>query len=149
MIALSQDQTLHRGDFLRQWPDVEDCSVDLILTDPPFGCLKDAQPWDVRPDFHVLAWIFSILIKSTGSIAIFGDFSTAHEIHAAFTRYFDFRFNWLWQKPSVIPTNRTQPANDIELILVYKRKGAKTGDEKWTPKTGQWLRSNFCLNLNA
>ncbi len=121
-----QDQTLYQGDFLRSWQNVPDQSVDLILTDPPYGVLTSAQPWDIRPDFHVLAWIFSNLIKPTGQIAIFCDFLTAQEIHDGFARYFDFRFNWLWQKPSVIPANHTQPANDIEMILVYKPRGIPT-----------------------
>lgn len=122
------EQILHRGDFLRQWQAIEDGSVDLILTDPPYGCLKDAQPWDERPDFYVLAWIFSQLISATGQVAIFGDFKTALEIRAAFERYLDYRFYWIWQKPSAIPANHTRPANDTELILVFKAKGCKAKD---------------------
>jgi len=102
--------------------------VDLILADPPYGSITRGQPWDVRPDFHVLAWIFSHLMQPTGQVAIFANFQTAVEIQDAFGRYFDFRFPWFWVKPSVVPVNHTQPANDVELILVYKRRGAKTGD---------------------
>ena len=124
----TREPILHQGDFLRLWQVIEDSSVDLILADPPYGCLKDAQPWDERPDFHVLAWIFSQLLSTTGQIAIFGDFKTALEIRAAFDRYFDYRFYWIWQKPSAIPANHTKPANDTELILVFKAKGCKVKD---------------------
>ena len=126
--ASFQDQILYKGDFLRFWQQVPDQTVDLILTDPPYGAITRGQPWDIRPDFHVLAWIFSNLIKPTGQVAIFCDFPTAQEIDAGFSRYFAFRFNWIWQKPSVIPINSSRPANDIELILVYKPKGTKTGE---------------------
>ncbi|MFB0521465.1 MAG: site-specific DNA-methyltransferase [Desulfatiglandales bacterium] len=126
--ASFQDQILYQGDSLREWQQVPDQTVDLILTDPPYGAITRGQPWDVRPDFHVLGWIFDKLLKPAGQVAIFCDFQTASEIDAGFSRYFTFRFNWIWQKPSVIPINSNQPANDIELILVYKPKGAKTGE---------------------
>ena len=122
----AQDQVLYRGDFLRDWQRVKDGSIDLILTDPPYGAITRGQPWDLRPDFHVLAWIFDKILGPAGQVAIFANFQTAIEIQVACGRYFDFRFNWSWVKPSVVPVNNTQPANDVELILVYKRKGAKT-----------------------
>ncbi len=128
MRATFKDQTLYMGDFFRQWQQIPDQSVDLILTDPPYGAITTAQPWDVRPDFHVLGWIFANLIKPSGQVAIFSDFPTATEIESGFSRYFDFRFNWFWQKPSVIPANRSRPVNDVELILVYKVKGARIKD---------------------
>lgn len=124
----SRNQILHQRDFLRECQSIEDGSVDLILTDPPYGAIGQVQPWDKRPDFHVLAWMFSNLIKPTGQIAIFCDFATAVEIQEGFDRYFDFRFNWYWQKPSVLPKDRTRPANDIEQVLVYRVKGTSKRD---------------------
>lgn len=102
--------------------------MDLVLTDPPYGVITRGQPWDVKPDYHVVAWILDKVLKPTGQVAIFANFQSAIEIHEGFGRYFDFRFNWFWQKPSVIPINNTRPANDVELVLVYKAKSAKTSD---------------------
>lgn len=126
--ALLYGQTLYQGDFLKLWQLVPEHSVDLILTDPPYGILGKAQSWDVRPDFHVLGWIFSQLLKPTGQIAIFNDFLTAYEVQAGFECYFDYRFNWYWEKPSAVPVNKTRPANNVEFILVYKVKGARVRD---------------------
>lgn len=127
-VATLQDQTIYHGDFLRHWQVAKDHSIDLILTDPPYGCLRSAQAWDIQPDFHVLAWIFSNLLKAQGQLAIFCDFATAWEIQAAFSKYFDFRYNWIWQKSSALPKDRTRPAPDIEQILVYKVKGTRKSD---------------------
>lgn len=56
------------------------------------------------------------------------DFRTAVEIHNGFEDYFDFRFGWIWQKPSVPPRNSHRPAGDTENILVYKPKGIRVED---------------------
>lgn len=123
-----QDQTLYQGDILREWQVVEGGSVDLILTDPPYGSITRGQPWDLRPDFHALAWIFDQILKREGQIVSFCDFQTSWEINLGFGRYFDYRFSWVWRKPSALPSNSTRPANDLEYVLVYKRKKTKTRD---------------------
>lgn len=128
MKTTAQDQILYHADFLREWQEIEDGSVDLILTDPPYGSITRGQPWDVQPNFHVLAWEFEQLLKPFGQVVMYCDFATSWAIHQAFQDQFDHRFSWVWQKPSALPPNSTQPANDIEYILVYKRKKVKTGD---------------------
>lgn len=119
---------LHQGDFLWDWQKVKPGSIDLVLTDPPYGAIKDAQPWDKPPDFHVLAWIFSVLLKLNGKIAIFCDFKGVPELVSAFSKYFDLHFPWIWKKPSAPPPNHNQPAIDIEMILTFRHKRAKVKD---------------------
>lgn len=123
-----KNQTLYEGDFLLNWQLVEPASVDLILTDPPYGALTSALPWDVRPDLHVLSWQWARLLKTNGQIAIFCDIKTGFAIQRAFQRYFEFLYNFVWSKPSVIPRNHRQPANSVEYIFVYKLKSAKESD---------------------
>jgi len=122
------NQTLTQGDFLRLWQQVPDNSIDLVLTDPPYGIITRGHPWDLRPNYHVLAWLFEQLLSPIAQVVMFCDFANAFAIHNAFKDQFDYQFNWVWQKPCALPINKTQPANEIEYILVYKRKQAKTGD---------------------
>lgn len=126
--ALLYGQTLYQGNCFKLWELVPDHSVDFICTDPPYGVLGKTQSWDVRPDFHVLGQEFSRLIKPNGQIAIFCSFITAIEICLGFQPYFDFRFYWIWAKPSAPPVNQYRPTNDTEFILVFKVKGAKVRD---------------------
>ena len=48
------DATLLRGDCLERMAEIESGSVDLILTDPPYGTVKGlfdgATSWDVTID---------------------------------------------------------------------------------------------------
>lgn len=120
--------TLYKGDFLREWQNVEDHSIDLVLTDPPYASITRGQPWDIRPNFHVLAWEFDHLLSHTGQIVFFADFETSWVIHEAFRDKYEHRFSWIWRKPSALPINKTQPAVDIEFVQVYKRKNVKTRD---------------------
>lgn len=124
----NRKQIIHQGDFFRNWQQVPDKSAHLIFTDPPFGSIIRGQPWDIQPNFHVLAWVFEQLLIPSGQIVMFCDFATSWAIHNAFKGQFDHRFSWVWQKPSALPANSTQPANDIEFISVYKRKKTKTRD---------------------
>lgn len=128
MKATFQDQILYCGDFLMDWQKVGPGSIDLVLTDPPYGAIRSAQPWDKPPDFHVLAWIFSVVLKLNGKIAIFSDFKGVPELVTAFSKYFDFHFPWIWKKPSAPPANHTRPAMDFETILTFKHKRVKARD---------------------
>ncbi len=65
------DHRIYYGDFFRKWQVVADHSVDLLLTDPPFGILRPAQEWDYEQDLAVLSWIADQLLTPTGQIAIF------------------------------------------------------------------------------
>ena len=124
MIKTFQDQSLHLGDFLWDWQKVAPHSVDLAVLDPPYGVLKDAQSWDESPDYPVLGWVLSNLLKPLGQIVTFANFKTAVAIDRAFKPYFGFRFDMTWKKPSAPPKNHFGPAPDTEMILVYKLRGA-------------------------
>ena len=124
MIRTFQDQSLHLGDFLWDWQKVDSHSVDLVVIDPPYGAIKDAQPWDIPPDYHVLGWELSNLLKPLGQIVTFANFRTAVAVDRAFEPYFGFRFDMTWKKPSAPPKNHHGPAMDTEMILVYKLRGA-------------------------
>lgn len=110
-------------------PEIRSESVDLILTDPPYLLsLRDVYgDWNNGLDFDFLAVQFDRILKSSGQIAIFGDFITSAEIFRAFQDKFKFRFQWIWQKPNATPVNKKLPLAEIEYISIYKKRSAKTG----------------------
>lgn len=140
------------------WQKVRSNSIDLVLTDPPYGAITQVQSWDRRPNFHVVAWEFRNLIKTNGQVAIFSNFQTAVEIEHAFSLDYTFRFPWLWQKPSVPNKSTTRPALDVEHILVYRPKGTKVEElifnyddilepgEPYTRQAGKAQNQNPTLN---
>lgn len=129
MKAVFQDQTLYHGDFFSLAGALEPGSVDLVLTDPPYGSLSQVQPWDQPVNFARLGRALARLLKPAGQIAIFADFATAVDIYTAFEGCgFEFRFPFIWEKYPGQPVNLSRPISDVELILVFKRQGAKVGN---------------------
>jgi len=124
-----QDQTLYMGDFFHLAGELEPGSADLVLTDPPCGCIAQVQPWDIPINFTRLGRALARSLKPTGQIAIFANFATGVDIYTAFRGCgFEFRFPFIWEKYPGQPVNLSRPISDVELILVFKRQGAKVGD---------------------
>lgn len=83
-----------QGDCLEIMKDLPDGSVDLVLTDPPYG-IKQAE-WDTLNNL----WITeaSRILKDNGSIWVFAGWSTVVEVREALDKYFIER-NWIiWDR---------------------------------------------------
>lgn len=69
-VEVEQDYKLFQGDCFDVLPSIPDGSIDFILTDPPYGCLK--CEWDVKPDIRKFFQESRRVLKSNGAMAIFG-----------------------------------------------------------------------------
>ena len=95
---LSNQITLMHGDCLEKMKSIPSQSVDLILTDPPYGTTK--CKWDSVIDF-VLMWAeLKRIIKPNGAILLFGAEPFSSLLRASNIK--DFRYDWIWEKS--IPT---------------------------------------------
>ncbi len=129
MKAVFENQTLYEGDFFTLAGDLEPGSVDLVIADPPYGTLTQVQPWDVPVNFARLGRALARLLKPAGQIVTFCNFATAVDIYTAFRESgFDFRFPFIWEKYPGQPVNMSRPISDVELILVFKRRGARVSE---------------------
>lgn len=57
------------GDYLDALNELPENSVDLILTDPPYGVTKNK--WDVELDVHIMWEAFNRVLKNVGTAIIF------------------------------------------------------------------------------
>ena len=90
------DYTLYNGDCFNFLPTMPDGSVDLILTDPPYGVTNCS--WDVKPDiprFFEEAWR---VLKFNGALVVFGTFRSSIDWFLADPS--NFRYNLVWVKNS-------------------------------------------------
>ncbi len=125
---------LINDDFFKSWNMITHNSIDLILTDPPYGALSELHSWDRLPDFHEIEKIFNKLLSPIGQLIVFADLNLLIMIKGIFTNYFNFRFYFIWEKPGGMPISRNRPIPNTEFILVFRKKGALEKDLVWNPQ---------------
>ena len=108
---------LMKGDCLERMKEIESGSVDLILTDPPYG--TTACKWDSVIPFDEMWLRLNKLIKPNGAIVLFGSepFSSALRM----SNIKKYKYDWIWSKDtkSNFPQANHQPLNNIENIIVF------------------------------
>ena len=108
---------LYQGDCIEVMKDIEDGSVDLILTDPPYG--TTACKWDSVIPFEPMWEQLNRIIKPNGAICLFGSepFSSALRM----SNIKNFKYDWIWDKriPSGMSYARFQPMRQTENISVF------------------------------
>lgn len=108
---------LRQGDCLELLKDIPDGSVDLILTDPPYG--TTACKWDSVIDFDLMWAELKRVIKPNGAIVLFGSepFSSALRM----SNIKNYKYDWVWDKvkPSGHLNAKKRPMLMIENIIVF------------------------------
>ena len=135
---------LWNGDCLELMKNIPDGSVDLVLTDPPYG--TTACKWDSVIPFEPMWEQLNRIIKPNGAICLFGSepFSSALRM----SNIKNFKYDWIWDKriPSGMSYARFQPMRQTENISVFcngktvynpqmvkRDKPIKKGGNKYSP----------------
>lgn len=107
---------LRHGDCLKVMADIPDGSVDMVLTDPPYG--TTACKWDSVIPFEPMWAHLKRITKKNGAIVMFGS-----EPFSSFMRCSnieDYKYDWVWQKRPVNFLNaKKQPLRKTERISVF------------------------------
>lgn len=111
---------LMRGDCLELMKEIPAGSVDMILTDPPYG--TTACKWDSVIPFEPMWEQCRRLIKNSGVIALFGSEPFTSRLICSNLK--EFKYNWIWQKNKCTGflNAKKQPLNDHETISVFYKK---------------------------
>lgn len=108
---------LLHGDCLELMKTIESGSVDLILTDPPYG--TTACKWDSVIPFEPMWEQLNRIIKPNGAIVLFGSepFSSALRM----SNIKNYKYDWVWEKSkaSNFLLAKKQPLKAHENILVF------------------------------
>jgi len=111
---------LIKGDCIEVMKDVPDGSVDMILTDPPYG--TTACKWDSVIPFEPMWEQLKRIIKPNGAIVLFGSEPFASALRMSNIK--QYKYDWIWQKPnhSNPMQAKKQPLRITENILVFESK---------------------------
>ena len=111
------------GDCLERMKEIPDESVDLILTDPPYG--TTSCKWDSIIPLDKMWEQLKRIIKPNGAIVLFGQ-----EPFSSFLRVSNIRgykYDWIWDKvkQGAFATAKYAPLKQHELISVFSKDGGK------------------------
>jgi len=137
---MQDDITLWNGDCLELMKDIPDASVDLILTDLPYGMLarsSNGGQWDniIPPDKLWEQW--KRIRKPHAAIVLFAQGMFTATMMMSNTR--EWRFNLIWDKVSsggFLDANR-RPLRRHEDIIVFCGKGYTTYNPQFSQRTGK------------
>ena len=108
---------LRQGDCLELMKSIPDGSVDMILTDPPYG--TTACKWDSVIPFEPMWAELKRIIKPNGAIVLFGSepFSSALRM----SNIKNYKYDWVWNKRAFSNQMmaKKQPLRVIENIIVF------------------------------
>jgi DNA modification methylase len=107
-------------EFLRTLPDD---SVDMCLTDPPYG--TTVCKWDSVVPFEPMWEQLKRVVKDNGAIVLFGKEPFSSILRCSNLEM--FKYDWIWKKDtkSNFPQAGHQPLNNIELVHVFSKGYAR------------------------
>lgn len=111
---------LYNGDCLEIMESIPEKSIDLILTDLPYGT-TDCK-WDSVIPFTPLWELYNRIVKENGVIALFAAQPfTTRLIHSNMK---NFRYCWYWKKRNATGGQfaKVQPMRCVEDICIFYKK---------------------------
>jgi len=86
--------TLMRGDCLERMKEIPDSSVDMVLTDPPYG--TTACSWDSVIPFEPMWAQLKRITKKNGAVVLFG--GEPFSSHMRVSNIKMYKYDWVWDK---------------------------------------------------
>ena len=150
------------GDCIERLKCIEDRSIDLVLTDPPYNIARsnnfntmgragiDFGEWDKGADIFTYIEDVSRVLKKNGSFVVFNDWKNLGAIvDCAESFGFDTKDMLRLEKTNPMPRNRDRRyITDFECAIWFTKKGAKwtfnRQDEKYQrPKFVKGIDKGF------
>ena len=115
-----QANEILQGDCLELMKDIPDGSVDMVLTDPPYG--TTACKWDSVIPFEPMWEQLKRITKPDGAIVLFGSQPFTSALVMSNPKMFKYSWYWEKSKPSNFLNAKKQPMRKIEDILVFCKR---------------------------
>ncbi len=138
---------LRQGDCLALLKDIPAGSVDMVLTDPPYGTTN--APWDIAVDYDALWPEINRVTKSNAAMLFFSQLPMSCDLINSNRK--NFRYEWIWHKtiPVGFLNAHKMPMRAHENILVFYKKLPTYNPQKtqsWK-KPGKYKKTNHRTEL--
>ena len=123
---------LYRGDCLEEMNNIPDGSVDLVLTDPPYG--TTACKWDSVIPFEPMWAQLNRVVRKNSAVVLFGN--EPYSSHLRLSCLENYKYDWKWDKVrgSNFATVKIRPFNSFEDIMVFYCKQPTYNPQYWHGK---------------
>ena len=116
---------LVNGDCLKEMQSIEDKSVNLILTDLPYG--ETRSKWDKILDFDKLWKHYLRVITDNGAIVLFGNEPFSSMLRQSQPNYYRYDWKWVKNRATGFANCNYRPMARYEDIMVFSKANASTG----------------------
>jgi site-specific DNA-methyltransferase (adenine-specific) len=135
---------LLKGDCLKLMQDIPDESIDLVLTDPPYG--TTACKWDTVIPFEPMWAEIKRITKDNGAICLFGSEPFSSALRMSNIKM--YKYDWVWKKnkPSGHLNAKKRPLLEVEQIMVFYKNQSlynPQGTKKGVFKNGRNKHSEY------
>lgn len=116
------------GDCLELMKKIKDNSIDMILSDLPYGITN--CNWDKQIDLEQLWKQYKRIIKDNGVIALFAVEPFASKLRLSNLKM--YKYDWIWEKTQAtghLNANK-QPLRAYENILIFYKKQCTYNPQK-------------------
>jgi len=105
------------GDCIEEMKKLDDNSIDLCLTDPPYG--TTACKWDNLIPFEPMWRELKRIVKDNGAICLFGSEPFSSALRMSNIKM--FKYDWVWEKnqPTNYPNVKKQPMFNVEIVSIF------------------------------
>ena len=109
--------TLMQGDCLERMKEIPDDSIDLVLTDPPFG--TTACKWDSVIPLEPMWKELKRITKPNSAIVLFGTEPFSSQLRLSNLGW--FKYDWIWEKSKCGSafTSKYRPQSKHEIVSVF------------------------------
>ena len=124
---------LYHGDFLEKAKSIPDDSVDLVLTDPPYGTVKSLRlknqkdnvyGWDEAIEPKVLFTEINRILRKNGKAVLFGQEPFTSRMITEAIPNLPFSYRMIWEKDHFANGlgSKKAPVNYYEDVMVFSKK---------------------------
>lgn len=112
---------LLQGNCLIELSNVPDNSVELVLTDPPYG--TTACKWDSVIDLDIMWLQLNRVLVPDGVIALMANEPFTSVLITSNLKGFKYRWDWVKNKSTGFLNAKKQPLRCVEDVVIFYYKG--------------------------
>ncbi|AUR85555.1 DNA methylase [Vibrio phage 1.076.O._10N.286.51.B7] len=140
---------LMKGNCLERMKEIHSDSIDMILTDPPYG--TTACKWDSIIDLDLMWEQLKRIIKPNGAIVMTASQPFTSVLVSSNIK--QFKYDWVWHKtkPTNVLNAKKQPLRNKEDVVVFYKKQPTynpqgvTDCDRWVDKGVHGGKNSDCF----